>query len=49
MLAYIGWIVAAFLGGFLLSLFLWQRKPPIPCGTISQGWSFSRGGVIERF
>lgn len=28
MLAYIGWIVAAFLGGFLLSLFLWQRKPP---------------------
>lgn len=26
MLAYLGWIVAAFLGGFLLSLFLWLRK-----------------------
>lgn len=26
MLAYFGWIVAAFLGGFLLSVCLWQRK-----------------------
>ena len=23
---YLGWIVAAFLGGFLLALWLWQRK-----------------------